>query len=54
MEFVLVAAFAIAGGVVAATWFLTGNPTLAVVAATIASVAVLAIGDARRRSERHH
>jgi hypothetical protein len=54
MEFVLVAAVAIAGVVVAVTWIPTGNPTLALIAATTASISVLAIGDARRRSERRH
>ena len=48
MEFILVAAFVVAGAVVGAAWMLTGNPTLAVVAATTASVAVIAVGDARR------
>jgi hypothetical protein len=52
MEFVLVAAFAVAGAVMAAAWVLTGNPTLAVVAATSASVAVIAVGDARRPTGR--
>lgn len=48
MEFVLVVAFVVAGAVVAAAWFLTGNPGLAVVAATTASVVVIAVGDNRR------
>jgi hypothetical protein len=52
VEFVLVAAFAMAGAVMAAAWIMTGNPTLAVVAATTASVAVVAVGDVRRQTGR--
>ncbi|MEA2514557.1 MAG: hypothetical protein QOJ59_4044, partial [Thermomicrobiales bacterium] len=48
MEFVLVVAFVVAGLVVAGAWMLSGNPALAVVAATTASVVVVAVGDARR------
>lgn len=48
MEIVLVVALAVAGLVVAAAWTLFGNPALAVVAATMASVVVVAVGDARR------
>jgi hypothetical protein len=47
MGIVLVVAFAVAGVVHVATWILTGNPGLAVVAATTVSVAIVAVGDTR-------
>lgn len=52
MELVLVAALLVAGAVAAGAWILTGNPGLAVVAATAASVVVVAVGDGRRGQRR--
>jgi hypothetical protein len=48
MGLVLVVAFLVAGFVVAAVWMLTGNPGFAVVAATTASVVIIAVGDRGR------